>query len=264
MVSATEMVKQPLTRDVETGDADALAMAGITLPPEPEIKGPLKPVVETTMKERIAAGVAACAVITALAAMVVEMGSTLVVIAGILSIVMGPYAYIQQTSLTDIATLQETTAVVQEEVNKLRSENERLEKNINELGDTIDNLQDVEEALDVISRTQGQSVSVLEEQVEENRKILEQMRKSTKGRIIQNLISVIYRGDADMDDKISAEEADKMISGLHQIQGMKLKDDKLKAAVVGKSIDAVIDVVKNLLSDETPAEDRIFEIENVE
>ena len=258
------MVQQPLTQDVETGDADALAMAGVTLPPEPEIKGPLKPVVETTMKERVAGGVAGCAVVTALAAMVWEGGSALVVIAGVLSIVMGPYAYIQQTNLTDIATLQETTAVVQQEVDKLKRENKRLEENVAELGDTIDNLQDVEEALDVISKTQGQSVSVLEEQVEENKKILEQMRKSTKGRIIQNLISVIYRGDADMDDQISAEEADKMISGLHQIQGMKVKTEKLKEAVVGKSIDAVIDVVKNLLSDQTPPEERIFEIENVE
>jgi cell division protein FtsB len=252
-------VQQPLTRDVETGDAETLALAGVTLPEEPALKGPLKPVVETTMKERLAALVAACAIITSLLAMIVE-GGPIVLVAGILSIILGPYAYIQQTNLTDIATLTETTEVVKQEVNKLKAENARLETNINELGETIDKLQDVEEALEVISKTTGKSVSALEEQVKEHRAILEKMKQSTKGRIIQNLISVIYRGDTNADDAISEEEADKVIAGLKQISGLKVKEDKLKSAIAGKTIDAVIDVVKNLLSDAIPPEDRIFEL----
>ena len=91
--------------DVETGNAEALEAAGVNLPPEPELKGPLKPVAETTMKERIAGGVAFCAVGTSLAAIIVEQ-SVVVIVAGLLSSVMGPYAYYQQTKLTDIATLK--------------------------------------------------------------------------------------------------------------------------------------------------------------
>ena len=76
--------------------------------------------------------------------MVVE-GGGIVIVAGILSILLGPYAYFQQTRLTDIATLKETAAVIQVEVNKLKAENGRLTQNIDELGNTIDDLQDVEE-----------------------------------------------------------------------------------------------------------------------
>lgn len=249
---------EPLNPDIETG-VSALEAAGVTLPPEPELKGPLKPVKETTPKERAAAVVAGIAIITSLAAMIVE-GSAVVVVAGILSIVMGPYAYFQQTRLTDIATLKETAAVIQAEVNKLKAENGRLTQNIDELGSTIDDLQDVEQALDVISKTQGQSVTALQKQVEDNKEILSKMKKSTKGRVIQNLISIIYRGDENLDDMISDEEATKVINGLSKIGGLTVHEERLREAITGKSIEAVIDVVKNLLSDDIPEGDRIFEV----
>jgi hypothetical protein len=38
-------------------------------------------------------------------------------------------------------------------------------------------------------------------------------------------------------------------------------EDKLKIAITGKKTEAVIDVVKNLLGDDVPPEERIFEIE---
>ena len=250
---------EPLKADIEAGNASSLEAAGISLPPEPELKGPLKPVKETTPKERAAAIVAACAIITALAAIVIE-GSAIVVVAGILSIIMGPYAYFQQTRLTDIATLKQTAQVIQVEVDKLKAENSRLSMNIDDLGNTIDDLQDVEAALEVISKTQGQSVSVLEKQVQENKEILSKMKKSTKGRIIQNLISIIYRGDKDMDDKISNDEATKVIDQLKKIGGLVVHEDRLRKAITGKSVEAVIDVVKNLLSDEVPENERIFEV----
>ena len=254
---------EPLTHDIETGDAEALQLAGVNLPPEPELKGPLKPVAETTPKERVAALFALGAVITSLAAIIIEQ-SAVVILAGLLSMIMGPYAYFQQTKLTDIATLKETAAVVQAEVDRLKSENERLGKNIDELGETIDNLQDVEEALDVISKTQGQSVSALEAQVEENKEILKKMTKSTKGRIIQNLISIIYRGDKNQDDKIEDDEVDDVIKGLNKIGGLTVNEPKLRAAISGKSVESVIDVVKNLLSDDVAPEERIFQIDEVQ
>jgi hypothetical protein len=251
---------EPLTFDIETGDAQCLAMAGVNLPAEPELKGPLKPVSETTPKERLAGVVAGGAVVTSLAAIILEQ-SAVVILAGVLSIVMGPYAYYQQTRLTDIATLKETAAVVKQEVDRLKRENVRLGKNVDELGETIDNLQDVEEALDYITKTQTQSVGALEQLVEENKQILSKMKKSTKGRIIQNLISIIYRGDVNGDDIIGAEEVAEVIKGLHKIGGLTVHEDKLRIAITGKKTEAVIDVVKNLLSEDVPPEDRIFDIE---
>lgn len=245
--------------DIESGNTAALEAAGITLPPEPELKGPLKPVQETTPRERVAGIVALIAVITSLVAMVIE-GGAIVVIAGILSIILGPYAYFQQTRLTDIAMLKETAAVVQVEVDKLKAENGRLTKNIDELGNTIDDLKDVEAALDVISNTQGQSVTVLEQQVQENKDILNKMKKSTKGRVIQNLISIIYRGDENLDDVISDAEATNVINNLKKIAGLTVHEERLRGAVTGKSVEAVIEVVKNLLRDDVPDDQKIFEV----
>lgn len=231
----------------------------VNLPPEPVLKGPLKPVAENTGKEIVAAIVAGVAVILAIAAMVVE-GGAIVTVAGILTIIMGPYAYYQQTKLTDIATLKETTAAIQVEVDRFKTQNLRLEGNVNELKATVQDLQDVEEALDVISNTQGQSVQAFESQVEENKTILARMKKSTKGRVIQNLISIIYRGDENSDNIISEDEAKQVISELKGVGGLNVHEDRLRAAIVGKKVESVVDVVQNFLNDDVAEEERIIEL----
>lgn len=84
--------------DVETGGG------GGNLPPEPEDKGPLKPIAETTVLERIFGIVAGGALATSLAAIIIEQ-SAIVIVAGVLSCVMGPYAYWQQTRLVRLCLL---------------------------------------------------------------------------------------------------------------------------------------------------------------
>jgi cell division protein FtsB len=254
------------TQDMETGNTEealsSLAAAtAVDLPPEPELKGPLKPVQETTPKERVAGGIAGAALITAVAAIIVEH-SAIVILAGVSAIVLAPYAYYQQTRLTDIATLTETTAGVQQQVERLKSENEQLGNNINELGETIDNLQDVEESLAYITKGQTQSVAALEKQVEQDKKILSKMHRSTKGAVLQNLISVIQRADVDGDMMIGEEEVDHVIKGLDSnIVVSRVHEDRLREKITVKSTEAVIAVVKNLMSDHVPPEERIFEIE---
>lgn len=62
----------------------------LTLPPEPEEKGPLKPIAETTPLERVFGIVAGGALATSIAAIVVEQ-SAIVVVAGVLSCIMGTH-----------------------------------------------------------------------------------------------------------------------------------------------------------------------------
>jgi hypothetical protein len=243
--------------DVEMGNRSP---ALVNLPPEPILKGPLKPVAETTPREMVAGGVGVGTVVLAIAAMVVE-GGAVVTVAGILSIIMGPYAYYQQTKLTDIATLKEATAAIEVEVDRLRAENARLAGNVDQLSATVDDLQDVEEALEVISNTQGQSVQALEGQVEENKAILARMKSSTKGRVIQNLISIIYRGDQDSDNIISEDEATRVICDLVNIGGLKVHEDRLRAAIVGKSVECIVDVVQHFVSNDLAEGERIFELD---
>jgi ABC-type antimicrobial peptide transport system permease subunit len=249
--------------DIEEGNV--LEAAGVNLPPEPEAKaGLLKPVPETTLLERLFIAIAFSAVGTAIAAMVASLFNIVVVIAGILSILMGPYSYYQQTQLTDIATLKETAAAVQVEVDRLGAENDRLGKSVDELGNTVDDLKDVEKAFNTITATQGQSIGDFEVQVEENREILKNMKKSTRGRVIQNFISIIYRGDEDQDDLIDSGEVENVIRGIEKIGGVQVKEDLLREAISGKSIDSVIEVIKNLTDPNTPDEEKIFILEEDE
>jgi len=209
--------------------------------------------------ERAAGIVAGGAVATALVAMIIEQ-SAVVIVGGILSAIVGPYAYWQQTRLTDIKALKETQRAVQNEVDRLSEENKRLSKNIDDLTESVDNLKDIEDALDTITKTQGQSVSAFEQQVQENRANLEQMESNLKTSVLQNLISVVLSSDADKNEKLSDEEIDDLVRRIRNISGVEIHEDRFRGSLQGQSVDSVLNLVQNLLNDDTPKEERIFEL----
>ena len=127
-------------------------------------KGFLKPLPETTLLERVAGFVAVIAIGTALAAAIIEQ-SIIVIVGAILSSIIGPYCYYQQTKLTDIRTLQETKTAITEEVNQLSELNQRLIQNITNLTSSVDRLEEIEQALNVLTNTQGQSIDAFQKQV---------------------------------------------------------------------------------------------------
>ena len=101
--------------DIETGNHNnnhGPLEVDLMSDPENTGKGFLKPLPETTLLERVAGGAAAASVMTALAAMILE-GGAVVVVGGVLSAIVGPYVYYQQTQLTDIKALQETQQKIQ-------------------------------------------------------------------------------------------------------------------------------------------------------
>jgi hypothetical protein len=240
--------------DVEAGGTDG----GSTLPPDPELKGALKPIAETTLVERIMMVIAGAAIATSLAAIIIER-SAVVILAGILSCAMGPYAYFQQTRLTDIKTLKETHEAVQAEVDRLKASNERLSKNISDLSNTVDRLEEVETALDVISNQQGQSVSAFAEQVATNRDLLKSMQGNVQNTIVQNLLSVVFASDTDQDQIVDNEEVEQLIQRLQKIGGIEVHDDRFRNAFAGGSFTSLMNVVSNLLKDDVPEEERIFD-----
>ena len=117
-------------------------------------------------------------VVATAAASCILVGGTVVIAASALSGLIAPYAAYQQTKLTDIAALKETHEKVQAEVDRLEMENKRLGASVEDLGATVDRLEDVENALDQLTATQGQNISAFAEQVEENKDILAQMKVS--------------------------------------------------------------------------------------
>lgn len=226
----------------------------------PQKSKKLKKVMSHTPMEIVSGGIAAVSVGTSVAAMILNP-MTPVFVAGALSSVIGPYAYYQQTKLTDIAALKETHEAVKREVDRLQGENIRLNETVSELSDTIDKLEDVEQALDVITQTQGQSVAAFAEQVKENREILGQMQKNLRANVLQNLLQVVIRSDQDDNMQIEEDEISDLISRI-KMNGVEVREDKFKAAIMssGGSLSSVMDIIKNLMADDVSEEDEIFVI----
>ena len=180
--------------------------------------------------------------------------------AGILSIITGPYCYYQQTRLTDIRTLQETKHALQGEVDKMEVENKRLVQNVDTMTASVDRLQEIDQALQIITSKQGLTVQTLATQVEENKQLLQQMKGNLQANVLQNLLSVILRSDADKDFTMDEAEIADLIRRLENISGVTVHADKFRSAIQGQTVHAVMDIVKNLLRPNVPPEQRIFEI----
>lgn len=224
---------------------------------------PLKMVAESTALEKVAAVIAAAAVGTAVAAMVMTLGNSIVVVAGILSCIIGPYAYYQQTQLTDIKTLQETQEALKEEVDRLTVENDRLGASVKDLTQTVDKLEDTEQALDILTKTQGQSVSTFADQVKENRDILRKMQGNLRANVLQNIISVLIRSDTDGDFIIDDAEIDDLCGRLQRMNGVTVHEDKIRKVIQDNNgdINALMKICQDVMTKKHEDEE-MFTIED--
>lgn len=242
---------------------NAIEEGGIPAKPSPAKTKKLRKIGNHTPMEIVSGLFASFSVGSSIAAMVL-VPVTPVFIAGALSSVIGPYAYYQQTKLTDILALKETHEAVKREVERLAQENIRLNETVGELSDTIDKLEDVEQALDVITQTQGQSVEAFAEQVKENRDILNQMQKNLRANVLQNLLQVVIRSDRDDNMQIEYGEIDDLITRIKKINGVEVREDRLKEMITnsGGSLSNVMDIVKNLMAEDKGGDEAIFIIKD--
>jgi uncharacterized protein YbjQ (UPF0145 family) len=174
----------------------------------------------------------------------------------------GPYAFFQQRRLTDVIALQETHNALSAEIDRLGSENERLHVAVEDLSKTVDRLEDVEQALDTITQMQGQSIEALEEQVEDNRDILSKMQSNLKANVLQNLLQVVIRSDKDQDMDIEGDEIEDLIKRIEGINGVEVHKDRFRDAInnAGGSLQSVMDIIKNLMADDSSDDNQIFHI----
>merc|ERR1712176_249090 len=130
---------------------------------------------------------------------------------------------------------------------------------VGELSATIDKLEDVEQALDVITQTQGQSVEAFAEQVKENRDILGQMQKNLRANVLQNLLQVVIRSDQDDNMQIEEDEIDDLINRIKKINGVEVREDRFKEKIISAKgkLSSVMDIIKNLMAEDS-GEDEVF------
>ncbi len=175
----------------------------------------------------------------------------------------GPYSYWQQRKLTDVLALQETHKALSEQVHRLGRENKRLAATVDDLSVTVDRLEDVEQALDVITQMQGQSIKAFEAQVKDNRNILSRMQSNLKANVLQNLLQVVIRSDKDDDMIIGENEVGDLINRIKGINGVEVNETLFRAAITKcGSLQCVMDIIRNLMDDNISKENEIFIIKD--
>ena len=145
-------------------------------------------------------------------------------------------------------------------MNRLGRENLRLRATVDDLSVTVDRLEDVEQALDVITQTQGQSIEAFEAQVNDNRDILSKMQSNLKAYVLQNLLQVVIRSDNDDNMSIEEHEIGDLINRIEEINGVEVNESLFRDAITksGESLQCVMDIIRNLMDDNVPKENEIF------
>jgi len=214
---------------------------------------------DMTYCERIAGAAAMASVFTALLLMVL-VESSFANIAGVGAILMGPYFYWQQCELIDIRLVENEGTDLYDKVEEQKAENDRLKESIEEHGRSIEELKGVEEALEVASASRGDAVAELERSVQEAKANIERQKGTTKGEVTKLILEVFTRSDESgvYDGIISEEEAEKCVDSLRGLTGLSFKEEKLKELVVGKTLDAIAELLKNLTKDDLSEEENIF------
>mmetsp|Transcript_14846 Transcript_14846/g.21789 ORF Transcript_14846/g.21789 Transcript_14846/m.21789 type:complete len:255 (+) Transcript_14846:117-881(+) len=253
-------MSNPSPMDIEHGQSLQAEGTG-----RPGRNKPLKMIAEQTLIEKAAGLLAFISVAMSLVAIITARGK-FVTVAAILSFLLSPYSYWQQTRITDIRALKETQEALTGEVDTLNNENDRLNSKVEDLCVTVGKLEDVENALDEITKTQGQSVESLIETVDENKRILARMERNVRAAVLQNMVSVLIASDSDGDFMIGEDEMEGLLRRLRRVNGCRVNEIKFKEIVAEKdgSLDAILDIVRDVLNgDNTEVSEPIFVFESL-
>lgn len=171
-------------------------------------------------------------------------------------------AAIQQNKLTQVVALKETNARLRGEVDQLKAENVKLSTHVSSLESSVTHLQELSHTLDVVRAMEGQSLDELEKQVAESEQILDKMQDNLRGAIVQTLISMVLAIDHDGDMCLSDAEIDSLILKVEEMSAdhFDFKDQLLRQKLIenGRSLNAVMDIIKDLMDDDAKPEDSIF------
>ncbi len=243
---------------LEEGQDGGIALASNNNNPKPRKK--LKKIANHTPMEILHGTLAILSVGTSVTGIILTFTDTatrgVTIFAGALTAVIGPYVYYQQTKLTDITALKETYESLGREVNRLSAENRRLHDTVGDLKQSIENIEEMETALDVITSSQGHSVDAYAEHVADSEEILVQMQKNLKAYILQNLLQVVIHHDRDHDMRIEESEIGNLIRRIKMINGVDVVEDEFRELVI-KALSAIMDIIKNSMADEDDDADEL-------
>ena len=86
------------------------------------------------------------------------------------------------------------------------------------------------------------------------------MQSNHKAALLQNLLTVVFRSDKDRDNTIGEEETTDLLRSIRNTcPDVVIHEDRFRQAVQGKPVASVISVVENVVREDVPASERIFE-----
>ncbi len=219
-----------------------------------------RPIAHMTFNETATSIVAAFTCILAVFAMCME-ATVPVLVAGCFAIAMGLGSHFQQTQLNKVTEFREKTEKLQGEMEQVKSDNQRLVYYIEELEGRVEDLLDVEDALNII--TKNHSVDALQAEADAKLEEVCNLQQSVKANVIEVLVTLFHdrheNPELDMDMPISKDETENVLQKLRTISGLAVSEGRLRKTLSGNKLDSVIDALFNLLNENLILTKRIFQ-----
>merc|ERR1712150_200587 len=95
-------------------------------------------------------------------------------------------------------------------------------------------------------------MGAFEQQVQDNRKILQRMKRNHRAAVLQNILTVVIGSDKDGDFQIEeGEELDALIRRISSINGVTIDEHRFRNIIreSGGDLEAVMNIIKDLLDD---------------
>lgn len=118
------------------------------------------------------------------------------------------------------------------------------------------------EKLDILQSTQVTSLDALENQLEESKAILVKMKQNVQGEILGNLFDVLLTSDVDGNGVMSDGEINDLITKMEKMNDVNFNDELVTETIInhGRSIDAIMELTKNLLSEDVEERNKYFHV----
>lgn len=190
-------------------------------------------------------------------------GKILIWVAMSLGFLMTMFSIYMQNELEEIESLREVIDDVRAEVDKLKIENENLNKNVTNTEAQVQLLQESETKLNEITKDQNMNAEGFVALMRQNKNFLDKMDLVIKQRAIQDLTAIVLRSDTDRDNDIEGAEIDTLILRLSLVNGITLNEKKLKERVIaeGGDVRAVQRLVNRLQHEDENDPHRLFVVD---
>lgn len=150
------------------------------------------------------------------------------------------------------------------DVNGVRNENVTLTNNLDKLETMKEDLDSNQQKLNAIAEASGTTVDEISLATAENEHLLQEIRKSIKGEVLQEIFQIVLRSDRDSDHVLDPNEVEILSVRLGLIAGIDFREELFRNWVNENKpvdIDTFLEICRELVNDETPDDCSFFVID---